>query len=108
MAAFGLLWLSRLGVQSTYAAHVLLPEVLVSIGMGLVFVPMNSTSLYGVHPEDAGVASAMVNTTQQVGGALGTAFLNTVAASATAGYLATRVASAPVVQSAAVHAIRPL
>jgi EmrB/QacA subfamily drug resistance transporter len=103
MAAFGLLWLSRLGVQSTYAAHVLLPEVLVSIGMGLVFVPMNSTSLYGVHPEDAGVASAMVNTTQQVGGALGTAFLNTVAASATAGYLATRVASAPVVQSAAVH-----
>jgi EmrB/QacA subfamily drug resistance transporter len=103
MAAFGLLWFSRLGVQSTYAAHVLLPEVLVSIGMGLVFVPMNSTSLYGVHPEDAGVASAMVNTTQQVGGALGTAFLNTVAASATAGYLATRVASAPVVQSAAVH-----
>jgi len=103
MATLGLLWFSRLNVNSTYAAHVLLPEVLVSIGMGLVFVPMNSTSLYGVDPEDAGVASALVNTTQQVGGALGTAFLNTIAASATAGYLATRIASAPVVQTAAVH-----
>jgi EmrB/QacA subfamily drug resistance transporter len=103
MAMLGLLWFSRLGVHSTYAAHVLLPEILVSIGMGLVFVPMNSTSLYGVDPEDAGVASALVNTTQQVGGALGTAFLNTVAASATAGYLASRISSASVIRTAAVH-----
>jgi hypothetical protein len=49
------------------------------------------------------VASALVNTTQQVGGALGTAFLNTVAASATTAYLATRVVTAPVVESANVH-----
>jgi hypothetical protein len=80
-----------------------MPEVLASIGMGLVFVPMNSTSLYGVDAEDAGVASALVNTTQQVGGALGTAFLNTIAASATVSYLATRVASPAIVQTAAVH-----
>ena len=103
MGTLGLLWFSRLGVHSTYAAHVLLPEIIVSVGMGLVFVPMNSTSLYGVDPADAGVASALVNTTQQVGGALGTAFLNTIAASATASYLATRIVSAPVLQTAAVH-----
>jgi EmrB/QacA subfamily drug resistance transporter len=103
MATLGLLWFSRLGVHSTYAAHILLPEIIVSIGMGLVFVPMNSTSLYGVDPQDAGVASALVNTTQQVGGALGTAFLNTVAASVTVTYLASRIGSASVVKAAAVH-----
>jgi len=103
MAALGLMWFTRIGVDSTFVAHVLGPEILVSIGMGLTFVPMNSTSLSGVDPEDAGVASALVNTTQQVGGALGTAFLNTVAASATVSYLATRVVSAPVVESANVH-----
>jgi EmrB/QacA subfamily drug resistance transporter len=103
MGTAGLLLFSRLGVHSTYAAHVLLPELIVSVGMGMVFVPMNSTSLYGVDPQDAGVASALVNTTQQVGGALGTAFLNTIAASAAASYLASRVASTSVVRTAAVH-----
>jgi predicted MFS family arabinose efflux permease len=103
MATVGRLWFGRLGVHSTYAARVLLPEILVSIGMGLVFVLMNSTSLYGVDPQNAGVASALVNTTQQVGEALGTAFLNTVAASVTATYLATRIGSASVVQAGAVH-----
>jgi predicted MFS family arabinose efflux permease len=102
MATAGLLLFSRLGVHSGYL-HVLMPEILVSIGMGLVFVPMNSTSLYGVDPEDAGVASALVNTTQQVGGALGTAFLNTIAASATAGFLVSRVSSPAELQTAAVH-----
>jgi EmrB/QacA subfamily drug resistance transporter len=103
LAAFGLLWFTRLGVDSAYVTHVLVPEILVSIGMGLTFVPMNSTSLAGVQPEDAGVASALVNTTQQVGGALGTAFLNTVAASATTAYLATRVVTGPVKETATVH-----
>jgi predicted MFS family arabinose efflux permease len=104
MATVALMWFSRLQPHSTYALHVLVPEVIMSIGMGLVFVPMNSTSLYGVDPEDAGVASALVNTTQQVGGALGTAFLNTIAASATASYLVSRIgASKAVKQVAAVH-----
>jgi hypothetical protein len=82
---------------------VLGPEILVSIGMGLAFVPMNSTALFGVHEDSAGVASALVNTTQQVGGALGTAFLNTVAASSTAAFLLTRVVSTSVTRSADVH-----
>jgi EmrB/QacA subfamily drug resistance transporter len=102
LATAGLLLFSRLEVHSSYL-HVLVPEILVSIGMGLVFVPMNSTSLYGVDPEDAGVASALVNTTQQVGGALGTAFLNTIAASATASFLVSRVSSSAETKIAAVH-----
>jgi len=103
IATIGLAWFTRLGVHSTYAAHVLIGEILVSVGMGLTFVPMNSTSLSGVDPQHAGVASALVNTTQQIGGALGTAFLNTVAASATAAYLSTRLTSPATMQAAAVH-----
>jgi hypothetical protein len=71
--------------------------------MGIAFVPMNSTALYGVDEDNAGVASALVNTTQQVGGALGTAFLNTVAASSTAAFLVSRVASTAVNKAATVH-----
>ena len=74
-----------------------------SFGLGLVFVPLNSTALIGVAPADAGVASAMVNTTQQVGGSLGTALLNTLAASATASYLAIHGYGAEARASALVH-----
>ena len=87
MATVGLIWLTQLGVSSSYAAHVLPAELIISIGMGLTFVPLNSTALVGVAEHDAGVASATVNATQQVGGSLGTALLNTVAASATTSYL---------------------
>src|SRR5579863_1090938 len=65
LAALGLLWFSRLTPGSSYVTHVLVGEILVSIGMGITFVPMNSTSHFGVDEEDAGVASALVNTTQQ-------------------------------------------
>lgn len=68
-----------------------------------MFVPMNSAALFGVDEENAGVASALVNTTQQVGAALGTAFLNTIAASATVSYLATRINTPSVVRAGAVH-----
>ncbi len=61
-------------------------ELLISLGMGQVFVPLSSTALLGVPNHDAGVASALVNTMQQVGGSLGIAFLNTIATSATAHY----------------------
>ena len=103
LATLGLFWFSRLGVDSSYLTHVLAPEILVSVGMGVAFVPMNSTALFGVEDDNAGVASALVNTTQQVGGALGTAFLNTVAASSTAAFLVSRVASTSVTRSATVH-----
>ena len=61
------------------------------------------TALVGVEPEHAGVASALVNTTQQVGGSLGTALLNTLAATAATSYLAGRAHNAVVARAAAVH-----
>ena len=103
LGVLGLFWFTRLGVDSSYLVHVLPAEIVVSLGMGMTFVPMNSTSLIGIDPRDAGVASALVNTTQQVGGSLGIALLNTVAATAAAGYLAGHLGSAGAVQSAAVH-----
>ncbi|MGO9581512.1 MAG: MFS transporter [Acidimicrobiales bacterium] len=103
LAACGLLWFSGLSVGSSYLTHVLAPEVIVSLGMGLAFVPMSSTALIGVDTGHAGVASALVNATQQVGGSLGTALLNTVAASAAASYLAAHVHANLALQKAAVH-----
>ena len=103
LAMAGLAWFTRLGVDSSYLAHVVPAEVIVSLGMGMTFVPMSSTALIGVDPRDAGVASALVNATQQVGGSLGTALLNTVAASATAAYLATHAHSVTELRAAAVH-----
>ncbi len=87
MGSLGLLWFTQIGVHSQYVAHILPAELVVALGMGLSFVPLNSTALVGVGSHDSGVASALVNTTQQIGGSLGTALLNTIAASATAAYL---------------------
>lgn len=58
-----------------------------SVGLGVAFPAFSSTALTRVRDRDAGVASALVNTTQQIGGSLGTALLNTLAATATAGYI---------------------
>lgn len=97
LAALGMAWFTRLHVDSGFAAHVLPAEIVMSLGMGFAFVSLSSTALVGVAERDAGVASALVNTTQQIGGSLGTALLNTIAASATAHYISTHGAnSAPV------------
>jgi EmrB/QacA subfamily drug resistance transporter len=103
LAAMGLVWFTRLGADSSYVSSVLLPEILVSVGMGLTFVPMSSTALIGVDPGHAGVASALVNTTQQVGGALGTALLNTIAATAAADYLSHHAGLPGIATTAVVH-----
>jgi len=84
--ALGVLWLTQLSADSSYHTHIVPSELLISLGMGQVFVPLSSTALLGVPNHDAGVASALVNTMQQVGGSLGIAFLNTIATSATAHY----------------------
>lgn len=101
-AAVGLLWLSQIEVGSSYVSHVLPSQIIMSMGMGFAFVSLSSTALSGVNQHDAGVASAALNATQQVGGSLGTALLNTVAASATTSYLASH-AGPEVVVSAQVH-----
>jgi EmrB/QacA subfamily drug resistance transporter len=86
--AAGLGWLTQIGVDTSFWTHVLPPELLMSMGLGLAFPALSSTALTKVDERDSGVASALVNTTQQVGGSLGTALLNTVAATATASYIA--------------------
>jgi len=87
-SAIGMCMLTRVGVHTGYWSHVLPAELVISVGMGLTFGPLSSTALIGVDERDAGVASALVNTAQQVGGSLGTALLNTIATSAAAGHLA--------------------
>jgi len=102
-AVVGLLWLTRIGVHTSYVSHVLPSEIVMSLGFGFIFVPMSSTALIGVSHHDAGVASATLNATQQVGGSLGTALLNTIAATATAGYLSAHGHTAAEVAKAQVH-----
>jgi EmrB/QacA subfamily drug resistance transporter len=87
MAAAAMIWLTQLEVDSSYWAFIMPAFVLMASGMALVFVPLGNTSLTGVDDHDAGVASAMLNTTQQVGGSLGVAVLNTVFTTAVASYL---------------------
>ena len=88
-AALGMVLLTRIGVDTAYATHVLPSLVLIGIGFGLTVAPAFATATHGVPPRDAGVASAMVSTSQQVGGSIGTALLSTLAASAVTDYVAT-------------------
>jgi EmrB/QacA subfamily drug resistance transporter len=78
-AAIGMWWLSRLPVSGNYYAHVLPPMMLVSLGLGLCIVPVTVAATSGVDRREAGLASGLVNTTRQVGGALGLAALATIA-----------------------------
>jgi EmrB/QacA subfamily drug resistance transporter len=103
LGAIGLAMFSFISVHSSYISHVFPAELIVSLGMGLSFVVLSSTALLGVEQEDAGVASALVNATQQTGGSLGAALINTIAATATASYLATHGSSAVAQATGAVH-----
>ena len=88
IAAVGLAVLTRITVHSTYAGDVLPSLLLIGVGLGLVFAPVFNSGTFGVGPRDAGVASATVNTGQQLGGSIGTSLLNTLFASAIAAYIA--------------------
>lgn len=88
IAATGVALLIPLDVDSSYAAGVLPAEILVGFGMGLVMAPSMNYATHGVQEQDAGVASATVNTAQQIGGSIGTALLNTIATSTTSDYMA--------------------
>ncbi|HUA96531.1 MAG TPA: MFS transporter [Acidimicrobiales bacterium] len=103
MAAVGCAWFTQVGVDTSYLLHVLPGEIVMSVGMGLAFVSMSSTALYGVDSHDAGVASAAFNMSQQVGSSLGTALLNTIFATAVAGYVAAHGTAAAVTAQAQVH-----
>ncbi|MEV6960996.1 MFS transporter [Streptomyces sp. NPDC051207] len=90
LATAGLLLLTRMTAHSSYASDILPALILMGLGMGLTFMPVFATATAGVAPQDSGVTSATVNTSQQVGGSIGTALLNTIATTSSAGYLSAR------------------
>ena len=92
----GMAWLAQVGPHSTYAADVLLPLLVEGIGIGLTMATAMNTATLGVKAGDAGVASAVVNTGQQIGGSIGTALLSTLAASAATSVIAHGPAAAAV------------
>ena len=99
IAAVGMAWLTGIGLDSSYTTDVLPQLLLIGVGLGIVMPPAMSLATSGIAPEDAGVASATVNAMQQVGGSIGTALLNTLAASAATGYLSGKDATNKLVQA---------
>jgi EmrB/QacA subfamily drug resistance transporter len=94
---------TRLSVSGGYVSHVLPGLILIGLGMGCVFAPAFSTATLGVERNEAGIASAMVNTSQQVGGSVGTALLSTIFASAVSSYASAHAKSPGLSNAAAIH-----
>jgi EmrB/QacA subfamily drug resistance transporter len=96
-------YLTTLTVTSSYATHVVPALLAMGLGFGMIFSPAINTATAGVERQDSGVASALVNTMQQVGGSIGTAALSTVALTATASYLTAHHTGRLATATAAVH-----
>lgn len=79
LVAAGLVWFSQVSPDGTFLGDLLFPSLLAALGLGFAFVPLTIASVSGVRPDDAGLASGLINTSQQVGGALGLAILVAVA-----------------------------
>jgi EmrB/QacA subfamily drug resistance transporter len=94
---------AQLALRTSYLGWILPAVILVGFGLGMVFGCALNTATYNTGAEDAGVASALVNTNQQVGGSIGTALLNTLAATALAGYVLAHGRSPLALAEAAVH-----
>ena len=103
LGAVSMVWLAQISPTSSYVGHVLPALIIMGIGLGNIFAPGFATATYGVAPEDSGVASAMVNTMQQVGGSIGTALLSSIFASAVAAYASGTPQTPAVAAEAAVH-----
>jgi EmrB/QacA subfamily drug resistance transporter len=89
LGAGAMSYLAQLTVTSSYLGGILPPLLIMGLGFGMIFAPAINTATAGVQRQDSGVASALVNTMQQVGGSIGTAALSTIALTATATYLGT-------------------
>jgi len=100
LAAGGMAWLTGIQIQGNYPVQILPQTILVGLGMGFVIAPAMNVATMGVRPADAGVASAMVNTSQQIGGAVGIALLSSLATGAVTRFL-TGKRPTPVVQAEA-------
>ena len=83
LTAVGLAWFSQVSVDGGYVSDILFPSLLAAVGLGFAFVSMTVAAVAGVSPEQAGLASGLINTSQQIGGALGLAILASVATSRT-------------------------
>jgi EmrB/QacA subfamily drug resistance transporter len=103
LGAGAMTWLAQLTPTSGYGAHVLPALLVLGVGMGATGAPAMFTATYQVPPADTGVASAMVTTMQQVGGAVGASGLSTIFASAVSSYLHTHTPSPRLISTAAVH-----
>jgi EmrB/QacA subfamily drug resistance transporter len=107
LAAAGMALMTRIGLHSSYALPVLPSLLLIGLGLGMVFAPCYSLGTSGVTDEDAGVASAAVNVSQQIGASIGTALLNSIATAAAAGFITAHATGAApsrvLVAQAAVH-----
>jgi EmrB/QacA subfamily drug resistance transporter len=103
VSAAALFGFHEVGLHSSYVSHVLPFLIVLGIGSGLSVSPSFSTGTLGLAPKDAGVGSAALNTAQQVGGSIGTALLNTLAASAATSYFVGRAHSSATIREAVVH-----
>jgi EmrB/QacA subfamily drug resistance transporter len=91
-ASGGAIWLAQLGAHTGYPSGELGPMIMAGIGLGMVIPPVINTGVFGVAPQDAGVASATVTVGQQLGASVGTSLLNSIFASAVATYMAAHLA----------------
>jgi MFS family permease len=98
-----MIFFTRLTPHASYVSHVLPGLLVTGVGMGSIFAPAFSTATLGVKNSEAGIASAMVNTSQQVGGSVGTALLSTIFASAAASYAAAHTKVAAITGAAAIQ-----
>jgi sugar phosphate permease len=103
IAALGVALLTRLTPDASYVTAILPTELLLGLGLGLALVPCISTATNHAEPRDVGITSATTNTSQQIGASIGTALLNTIAATASAAYLASHAHRATDVVAATVH-----
>jgi EmrB/QacA subfamily drug resistance transporter len=103
LGAIAMFLFTRLTPGSSYAGNVLPALLVLGVGMGCIFAPAFSTATLGVEGGEAGVASAMVNTSQQVGGSVGTSLLSTIFASAVASYAISHPHAIGLANAAAVH-----
>src|SRR5215472_1166950 len=103
LSAIGMFLFTRLTPSSTYGSDVLPGLLILGLGLGSIFAPAFSTATLGVEGSEAGVASAMVNVSQQIGGSVGTSLLSTIFASAVRSYTITHVNTPDLANAAAVH-----
>lgn len=106
IAAGGMFWLSQINEHSTYAGGLLGPMILTAAGLGMLFMPLTLVALSRVEDRDAGLASSLLNTGQQVGGSIGLALLGTVAWTVVANSIRSQVTAAAAAAARTGHAVQ--